>query len=285
MLKGWEHEDRWDCDAAQTVVVGILASLRTKELLRSKIIAIRTRADGSVVVTGFCDGGKSGRRADMKPFVWLVDSHMGVTGTAHMWLKSWALSRLDKDWVYPEYSWSGKKSRVRIGSPWWTQCADHVMATDVWNRLLRLEPVGLSAEDRAAARSSPHSVWGCMAALARTLRAKLPHITILDQNRLGWWSANQLHSEAMLLAIGARECGSVTAAAIAGVARAPGSLRSWASTSCLERYMKASAEEGEECALEPGRASWFFEGSNWHESLKGMEEHWSLYMQSTDKAQ
>ena len=83
-LEGWEHEDRWDCDAAQTVVVGILASLRTKELLRSQVVAVRTRDDGSVVVTGFCDGGKAGRRADMKPFMWFVDSHMGVTGTTHM---------------------------------------------------------------------------------------------------------------------------------------------------------------------------------------------------------
>lgn len=348
VLEGWEYEDRWDCDAAQTVVIGILASLCTKELLRSKIVAVRTRADGSVVVTGFCDRGKAGRWADMKPFVWFVDSHMGVTSTTHMWLESWALSRLDKDWVCPEYSWSGKKSRIRIGSPWWTQCADHVMATEVWNRFLRLKPVGLSAENRAAARSTPHSVQGCMAALARTLRAKLPHITILDRNRLGQWSANQLHSEAMLFAIGARECGSVTAAAIAGVARAPGSSRSRTSTSCPERYTKASAEEGEECALrqcisaagrawlmdqgvpwgemlgtcvpaqlgqvptmsfmleaapparqedgfsddslseaesEPGRASWFFEGSNWLKSLKGMEEHWSSYTQNTDKVQ
>ena len=115
--EGWGYEDRWDCDAAQTVVVGILASLRTVELLRSKVIAVRVRADGSVVVTGFCDGGKSGRRADIQPFVWFVDSHMGVTGTTHMWLESWAVSRLDKRWVYPEYRWSGKRAKLRIGAP------------------------------------------------------------------------------------------------------------------------------------------------------------------------
>ena len=40
-LEGWGHDDRWDCDAAQTVVVGILASLRTKELLRSHVVAVR----------------------------------------------------------------------------------------------------------------------------------------------------------------------------------------------------------------------------------------------------
>ena len=115
---------------------------------------------------------------------------------------------------------------------------------------------------------SPHSVRGCMAALARTLRAKLPHITILDRNRLGRWSANQLHSEAMLLAIGARECGSATAAAIAGVATAPSSSRSQASTSCPERYTKASADEGEECALRQcisaaGRAWLMEQGVPW----------------------
>ena len=344
ILDGWGHDDRWDSDAAQTVVVGILASLRTKELLRSKVVAVRTRANGSVVVTGFCDGGKAGRRSDMKPFVWFVDGHMGVTGTTHMWLESWAVSRLDKNWVYPEYSIKGKRSSARIGAPWWTQCATHVQATAVWDRLLGLEPVGLLAENRAAARSTPHSVRGCMAALARTLRAKLPHITILDRNRLGRWSANQLHSEAMLLAIGARECGSATAAAIAGVAGAPATSRSQASTSCPERYTKASAEEGEKCALrqcisaagrtwlmeqgapwgvmpgacvpaqlgqvptmsfmleasppsldddfsddslsdadsEPGRANWFFEGSDWLGSLKDMEGHWASYMPSTD---
>ena len=69
-MLGWPPNDSaesansvaWDCDAAQTVVVGILASLRTKELLRSHVVAVRIRADESVVVTGFCAGGKAGRR-------------------------------------------------------------------------------------------------------------------------------------------------------------------------------------------------------------------------------
>ena len=184
-----------------------------------------------------------------------------------------------------------------------------------------------------------------MAALACTLRAKLSHITILDRNWLGQWSANQLHSEAMLAAIGARECGSAAATAITSVAWAPSTSRSQASTSCPERYMKASAEEAEECALrqcisaagrtwlmeqgvpwgvmpgacvpaqlgqvpmmafmlettpqlpdddfsddslsdagsELGRASWFFERSDWLRSLKEMEEHWASYMPNPDK--
>ena len=98
-LEGWGHDDRWDCDAAQTVVVGILASLRTKELLRSHVVAVRIRADGSVVVTGFCAGGKAGRRVDSKPFMWFVDSHMGVTGTTHMWLESWAVWKKKGVWA------------------------------------------------------------------------------------------------------------------------------------------------------------------------------------------
>ena len=36
---------------------------------------------------------------------------------------------------------------------------------------------------------------------------------------------------------------------------------------------------------EPGRASWFFEGSDWLGSLKEMESHWASYMPSDkDKA-
>ena len=187
-----------------------------------------------------------------------------------------------------------------------------------------------------------------MAALARTLRAKLEHITILDRNRLGRWSASQLHSEAVLATIGARESGSAAATAIHSIAQAPSTSRSKASTSCPERYTKDSAEEAEECALrqcisaagrawlmeqgvpwgampgecvpaqlgqvptmafmleasapstpsldddfsddslsddeeEPGRASWFFEGSDWLGSLKEMDKHWASYMPEPDK--
>ena len=48
-LDGWNDDHRWDCDAAQTVVVSILASLRTVELLRSKIINIWTQANTQIL--------------------------------------------------------------------------------------------------------------------------------------------------------------------------------------------------------------------------------------------
>jgi len=34
---------------------------------------------------------------------------------------------------------------------------------------------------------------------------------------------------------------------------------------------------------EPGRASWFFESSDWHGSLKAMDKHWASYMPGSDK--
>ena len=128
--------------------------------------------------------------------------------------------------MYTVYQQSGKQTNIQIGALCWAECATHKHATAVWDQLLGLELVSLSAVDKAVAQSTLHSAQGCMAALAHTLQAKLDHIMILDQNWLGWWLANQLHSEAMLAAIGAWESSSATAMVITSIAQAPSTLRS-----------------------------------------------------------
>ena len=94
--EGWGPEGRHSVDAAQTFVVALLASLRTVEMMRSEIRDRRLRADGSVVVIGFCAGGKSTTAADRQPFFWYVDSFMGVTSTTNLWLWDWAGSCVGK---------------------------------------------------------------------------------------------------------------------------------------------------------------------------------------------
>ena len=110
MLDGWEPDGQHSADAAQTFVVALLASLRTKEMLRSEIKDRRLRADGSVVVTGFCAGGKSTTAADRQPFFWYVDSYMEVTGTTNLWLWDWAGTRLNTGWMFPQYTLAPRSS-------------------------------------------------------------------------------------------------------------------------------------------------------------------------------
>ena len=129
-LVGGPHSGH-SVDAAQTFVVCLLASLRTVELRRSHVHALRRRDDGSTAVVGFCAGGKSPKgQADWQPFFWYVDSNMGVTGTASLWLYDWAKQRLGKQWIFPEYSLPARQKDA--GAPWNRPGTEYWLDTTSW---------------------------------------------------------------------------------------------------------------------------------------------------------
>lgn len=157
-IKGWGAHSEYTVDAAQTFVVCLLASLRTVEMKRSHVHDLQQRVDGSAVVVGFCAGGKSPKgQADRQPSFWFVDSNMGVNDTTNLWLHGWANQRLGKRWIFPDYSLPVRQRDA--GAPWqWPATAsERWLIAGVWNRLLSLEPIGLSEQDRVAARSTPYS--------------------------------------------------------------------------------------------------------------------------------
>ena len=212
--EGWGPEGQYSVDAAQTFVVALLASLRTVEMLRSEVRDRRLRADGSVVVIGFCAGGKSTTVADRQPFYWFVDSFMGVTGTTNLWLWEWAGSRVGKGYMFPQYTLPNKAQHV--GAPWKRACKDDWVVAGTWNRLLGLPPIGLSDGDRLAARSTPYSTRSCMPSLARALSHMVPGLSVLDRTRLGRWSLKQQTTEVFLSLVEAATVSAQTAVAAAG---------------------------------------------------------------------
>ena len=117
---------------------------------------LRQRDDGSTVVVGFCAGGKSLKGlADRQPFYWFVDSNMGVNGTTNLWLYAWAKKRLGKGWLFPEYTL--KPRQEHVCALWQRPAKEYWLIDGVWNKLLSLEPICLSEQDRTAARSTPYS--------------------------------------------------------------------------------------------------------------------------------
>ena len=214
-----------------------------KEMLRSEIKDRRLCADGSVVVTGFCAGGKSTTAADRQPFFWYVDSHMGVTGTTNLWLWDWAGTRLGLGWMFPQYTLSPRDKHV--GAPWLRACQHDWVVAATWNRLLSLPPIELSDEHRLVARSTAYSIRSCMPSLARALSYSMPGLSVLDRTRLGRWSLKQQTTEVLLSLVEASTVSAQTAVAAVGSV----ATRSHQASAMSERYSQASASEVEECML------------------------------------
>ena len=200
VLEGWGPEGQHSVDAAQTFVVALLASLRTVEMMRSEIRDRRLRANGSVIIIGFCAGGKSTTAADRQPFFWYVDSFMGVTGTTNLWLWDWAGSRVNTGYMFPTYTLPHKAKHV--GAPWKRACKDDWVVAGTWNRLLGLSPISLSNRGRLAARSTPYSTQSCMPSLARALNPTMPGLSVLDRTRLGRWSRLDRHESTLCIVCG-----------------------------------------------------------------------------------
>ena len=118
-------------------------------MVRSEIKDRQLRADGSVVVIGFCAGGKSTTAADRQPFFWYVDSFMGVASTTSLWLWGWAGSRVGSGYMFPEYTLPHRVKHDR--ALWKRACKDDWVVAGTRNRLLSLPLIGLSNRDRQVA--------------------------------------------------------------------------------------------------------------------------------------
>ena len=188
---------------------------------RSHVQDLQQREDGSTVVVSFCAGGKSLKGlADRQPFYWFVDSNMGVNGTTNPWLYAWAKKRLSKGWIFPEYTLRPKQEHV---CALWNQPAkQYWLIAGVWNKLLSLEPIRLSEQDRTSAQSTLYSTQSCMLSLAHAMSHHMLGMTVLDRTRLGQWLMKQQGAE--VLASLVKLATSVSSSAVSAVS-------SWAMSS------------------------------------------------------